>query len=71
MTHEIATVLIGAQENMLVPEANQSNCQLPRAAGEMLAFASYDLDKRVEDLRNKLDLPTGAVLKVVGGRECA
>jgi phosphosulfolactate phosphohydrolase-like enzyme len=46
--HELSmmvTVLLSAREDMLVPETNPSVFQIPRAAGEMLSFASYDLDK--------------------------
>jgi hypothetical protein len=64
--HEISmmvTVLLSAQEDMVVPETNPSVFQIPRAAGEMLSFGSYDLDKRVKDLRDKLNLPTGTGLR--------
>jgi hypothetical protein len=57
-------VLLNAQESMLVP------IPMPRHTGKMACFAAFDLDKRVEKLRSKLNLPTGIVLKVVGGREC-
>ena len=67
----MVTVFLSAQEDMVVPETNLSVFQMPRAAGEMLSFASYDLDKRVKVLRDKLNLPTGTVLRIVGGNECA
>lgn len=61
-------VLLEAQENMQAPETNPWVFQMPRAAGEMLSFAAFDINKRVIALRNGLDRPASNIVRI-GGNE--
>lgn len=65
----MVTVLLDAQDSMQAPDA-ESGFQVSRADGEMIAFASFDIHKRVEALRVALDRPTATIVRI-GGNECA
>jgi hypothetical protein len=41
---------------------------MPRAAGEMLSFAAFDINKRVIALRNAMDRPASNIVRI-GGNE--
>jgi uncharacterized protein with PhoU and TrkA domain len=71
--HEISmmvAVLLDAQESMQAPENNSSVFQMPRAAGEMVSFAAFDINKRVTALRDGLDRPAATIVRI-GGKGCA
>jgi hypothetical protein len=61
----MVTVLLDAQDSMQAPDA-ESGFQVSRKDGEMIAFASLDIHKRVEALRAAMERPTGTVLRIVG-----
>jgi hypothetical protein len=52
------------------PDTNPSVFQMPRAAGEMVSFAAFDIQKRVKALRDALDRPPATIIRI-GGNECA
>ena len=43
---------------------------MPRAAGEMISFAAFDIHNRVQALRERLDRPTATIVSI-RGNECA
>jgi hypothetical protein len=48
------------------PDA-ESGFQVSREDGEMIAFASLDIHKRVLALRVALDRPTATIVRIGGG----
>jgi hypothetical protein len=65
--HEISmmvAVLLDAQENMQAPETNPSVFQLSRAAGEMISFAAFDINKRVATLPEGLDRTAATIVRL-------
>jgi hypothetical protein len=63
----MVTVLLDAQNSMQAPDV-ESAFQMSREDGEMVAFASLDIHKRVKALQEALERPTGTVLRIVGDR---
>ena len=62
-------VLVDAQSSMQGPDNDRSVFQVSRGDGEMIAFASLDIHRRVQALRDMLNGPSATIVRI-GGTEC-
>ena len=71
--HEIemmVLVLLDAVVTLRAPDTNPRVFEVSCKAGEMISFASFDIDKRVTALRDTLNRPTATIVRI-GGNERA
>ena len=47
-----------------VPEMERGVFEVSRKEGEMISFAPFDIDKRVTALREGLDKPPAAIVRI-------
>jgi hypothetical protein len=57
-------VLLNAVVTLQAPETERGVFEVSRKEGEMISFAAFDIDRRMTALREGLDKPAAAIVRI-------